>query len=103
VGRHRVIVTTAALLLLAIPARFARLQGNEQWRGALILLWIAACIYLVGLVLRSITRRIRKRPRAQPEAATAPVEWMLSPASSSPSRSEAARKLPEYCARLLGS
>lgn len=101
-GRHWLI---ALLLLLAIPACFTHLQVNEQWRGALILLWIAACIYLVGLVLRSITRRMTKRPKAQPktEATTTPVEWMLDPATSSPSRFEAARKLPEYCTRLLDS
>jgi len=54
VGRRRVFVTSAALLLLVIPACFRHLQDNEEWRTALILLWLVACIYLVGLVLRSI-------------------------------------------------
>jgi hypothetical protein len=76
VGRRRVIVTSAALLLLAIPACFPYLQGNQEWRTALTLLWVVACIYLVGLVLRSITWRMTKRRKAQSEAATAPVEWM---------------------------
>lgn len=100
---RRVFVISAALLLLAIPSCLPNLQGNEDWRMAFTLLWVTACLYLVGLVLRSITRRITKRRHAQREAAIAPVEWMLGRASSSPSRSEAARKLPEYCARLLGS
>jgi hypothetical protein len=97
-GRRRLFVTSAALLLLVIPVCLPYLQGNEEWHTALAVLWGGACIYLVGLVLRSITRR-----KAQQEAANAPVKWMLGRASSSPSRSEAARKLPEYCARLLGS
>jgi hypothetical protein len=101
-GRRRLFVTSAALLLPAIPACLPYLEGNEEWRTALALLWVVACLYLVVLVLRSITRRMKRR-KAQPEAATAPVEWMLGRASSSPSRSEAARNLPEYCTRLLGS
>jgi hypothetical protein len=100
--RRQLFVTVAALLLLAIPVCLSYLQGNEESRAALALLWVAACLYLVGLVLRSITRRMAKRRKAQREA-TKPVEWMLGRASSSPSRSEATRKLPEYCGRLLGS
>jgi Na+/melibiose symporter-like transporter len=102
-GRRRVFVTSAALLVLVIPVYLPNLQGNEEWRTALTLLWVVACIYLVGLVLRGITQRMTKRRKAQREAATEPVEWMLSRASSSPSRSEAAKKLPDYCTRLLSS
>jgi len=102
-GRRRVFVTSAALLVLAIPVCLPNLQGNEEWRTALTLLWVVACLYLVGLALWSITRRMTKRRKTQQEAAPAPVEWMLGRASSSPSRSEAAQKLPEYCTRLLGS
>jgi cytochrome bd-type quinol oxidase subunit 2 len=103
-GRRRLFVTGAALLLLAIPAGFQHLQGNEQWGTALTLLWIVACVYLLGVVLRSIKRRMAKRRKTEQEAAAVPVvEWMLGRASSSPSRSEAARKLPEYSTRLLGS
>jgi hypothetical protein len=102
-GRRRLFVTTAALLLPAIPVCLPYLAGNEEWRTALALLWVMACLYLVVLVLRSITRRMTKRRHAQQEAANAPVKWMLGRASSSPSRSEAERKLPEYCTRLLGS
>jgi len=108
-GRRRVFVASAALLLVAIPACSQYLQDNEALRGALRLLWIVAGIYLVGLVLRRITRRTTKHPKPQPKAATAleaattPVEWMLGRASSSPSRSDATRQLPEYCTRLLSS
>lgn len=107
--RRRVFVTSAALLLLLIPAWSQHIQGNEEFRTALILLWFVSLIYLVGLALRRVTRRMRKRPEVQPpaagapESATPPVEWMLGRASSSPSRAEAARQLPEYCTRLLSS
>ena len=102
-GRRRVLLPGAALLLVAIPAGFQYLQGNQEWGAALTLLGVVASVYLVAVALRSITRRITKRRITEPEADTAPVvEWMLGRASSSPSRSEAARKLPEYSARLLG-
>ena len=100
-ARRRLFV--AALLLLLIPACLPHLSGNEEWRTALGLLWIVACLYVVGLVLRSITRRITKRVKSRRETVNAPVKWMLGRASSSPSRSEATRKLPEYCTRLLSS
>lgn len=108
-GRRRVFVSSAVVLVLAIPACSQYLCGSEEWVTALRLLWASACIYLIGLVIRSITRRITRGRKAQPkaatapEAATAPVEWMLGRASSSPSRAEAARQLPEYCTRLLSS
>jgi hypothetical protein len=98
--RRRIFITGAVLLLLAIPACLQHLQGNQ----ALQLLCVVGCICLVAVVLRSIKRRIAKRRKAEPEDVSIPVvEWMLGRASSSPSRAEAARKLPEYCARLLGS
>jgi hypothetical protein len=102
-SRRWMFVTSAVLLLLVIPAYCQHLQGNEGLRTALMLLWVVAGIYLVGLLLRRITRGMTKLRKAQPESATAPVEWMLGRPFSSPSRSEAARKLPEYCTRLLGS
>lgn len=103
-GRRRVLITGAVLLLLAIPAGFRHLQSNEERGMALTLLSVTACVCLLLVVLRSIRRRMAKRRKTEPEAPAAPVvEWMLGRASSSPSRSEAARKLPDYSARLLGS
>jgi hypothetical protein len=102
-GRRRLFVTCAVLLVLVIPACLPSLEGNDELGMTLTLLWVVAGIYLIGVVIRSIIRRITKRRTAKPEAATAPVAWMLARASSSPSRSEAAQKLPEYCARLLRS
>jgi hypothetical protein len=103
-GRRRMLLTGTVLLLLAIPAGFRHLQGNEQSGSALTLFWVVACVCLLGVVLRSIKRRMAKHGNAEPEDADAPVvEWMLGHASSSPSRSEAARKLPDYSTRLLGS
>jgi hypothetical protein len=96
-------VFVAALLLLGIPASLPYLGGNEEWRTALSLLWVVACLFVVGLALRSITRRISKRLKSRREVVNAPVKWMLGRPSSSPSRSEATQKLPEYCARLLNS
>jgi len=103
-GRRWVTITGTALLLLAIAAGFGHLQSADEQGMALTMLLVIACVCLLGLVFRSIKRRTRKRPKAEPEAPAAlVVEWMLGRASSSPSRSEAARKLPEYSARLLGS
>jgi hypothetical protein len=103
-GRQRMLITGAASLLLAIPAAAPHLQGNAALGTALTLVWVAAFVYLLAVVLRNIRRRTAKCRKAEPETADTPVvEWMLGQASSSPSRSEAARKLPEYSTRLLGS
>ena len=103
-SRRRVFITGAALLALAIPVCLPSLQGNDAGWGTAVTLWLVACVYLAGVMLRSIARRMTKRRKAEPEAVVAPVvEWMLGRASSSPSRAEAARKLPEYTSRLLGA
>ena len=39
--------------------------------------------------------------RRQAEAEAEPVKWLVGRPSSSPSREEAARNLPEYSARLI--
>jgi hypothetical protein len=104
---RRTVTCIAVLLLLVIPSWTRHIQGNEGFRSALILFWFASLIYLVGLVLRCMVRWIKKRTVVQlptggaAESAIPTVEWMLGPASSSPSRAEAERQLPEYCIRLL--
>jgi hypothetical protein len=95
-----VLVTGAALLLLAIPAYLPQAH-DEGLATALELLWGVAGLYLVFRILRGMMRRRKERPQEQAEAA--PVECLLGRAASSPSRSEAARKLPEYVTRLFGS
>ena len=101
-GRWK-LVTTAVILLLVIPAYCQHLQGNEELRTALMLLWSVAGIYLFVLLLRGIRRWVRRHHMAQQEDTAAQAEWMLGRARSSPSRSQAARELPEYCTRLLSS
>ncbi len=97
-----VFVTLAAFLLLAIPAYLPQAHG-QGFAPALVLLWGVAGLYLVFRIARSMTHRKKERPPEQEQVEATPVEWVLGRASSSPSRSEAARKLPEYSARLLGS
>lgn len=101
---RRAFITGAALLALAIPTCLPSLQGSDAGRGAAVMLWLAACVYLGMVMLRGIARRRARRRKAEPDAVAAPVvAWMLGRASSSPSRVEAARKLPEYSSRLLGA
>lgn len=93
----------AALLIVGIP------YCASPRDTALRLLWLAAVCYLgVAVVLRVV--HLLRCPRAveakgarekAPEA-PAPVAWLLGLVSSSPSRAEAARNLPGYCAGLLG-
>lgn len=99
-GRGWMFVTCAVALLLAIPAYLPQAQ-DAGIATPLELLWGLAGLYLVFRIMRRMMRRRKERPREQAEAV--PVEWLLGRASSSPSRSEAARNLPEYSARLLNS
>ncbi len=101
--RHPLRIAIAALFALAIPAYVA--DGNE---GSIALgcLWVASCLYLVVAVVRGMMRRGGKRPdqravAAKEQSGSPFVEWALPRASSSPSRAEAVRHLPDYCARLL--
>lgn len=99
-----VFITGAVLLAIAIPACLPSLQGNDAGRGTAVMLWLTACVYLGVVMLRGIARRRANRRKAEPDAVAAPVvKWMLSRASSSPSRAEAARQLPAYASRLLGA
>ena len=102
------LLTVAALLFLAIPGYLPQINYNEGLVATLKLLWALACLYMLFRVLQPIVglmRRATKRTaeKASEKTALAPVEWTLGRASSSPSRDEAARKLPESCRRLLRS
>jgi hypothetical protein len=105
------LVTLAALLLVAIPAFLAALDGgmgNDAFMAALALLWCVAGLYLALRAVRGMLRRGTKRRTttaeiAKAEIEAAPVAWLVPRASDSPSRADAMRQLPEYRARLLGS
>jgi hypothetical protein len=103
-SRRWIFITGAVLLLLAIPASSPYMQGNDTAWAAAVTVWIAAFVYLAGVVLRRITRRRTKRSKVEAKAEAAPVvECMLGRASGSPSRADAARQLPKYTNRLLGA
>jgi hypothetical protein len=104
-------VIAAALLLVIIP--MAAAGADEGLLNFLALLWLGVAAYLVCRVAANL-RRARasvtvKAAPASPAAATKAntagvvdvVQWVLPPASSSPSRSDAMRELPDYCARLM--
>jgi len=102
--RGRLLAIVAALLVLAIPAYVG--DGSDRVSSALTCLWLAACLYLAFRLLRRLMRRGIKRheQRTAPqkrEAESPFVTWVMDRASSSPSRAEAMRALPDYCARLL--
>ena len=102
--RGRLRITLAVLLVLAIPVYVA--DGTDMVSSGLRCLWFAACLYLAARLLRRVfgkrANRQGERPVAVRQKAESPfVAWVMAPASSSPSRAEAVRALPDYCARLL--
>ncbi len=96
-------VTAAVFLFLAIPMCFPHLLVSPESRTALMLLWSLASSYLFVSLVRGIRQWVRNRSIVQQEAAAPQVDWMLGRASSSPTRSEATRKLPEHCIGLLSA
>jgi membrane protein YdbS with pleckstrin-like domain len=100
------LVTIAVLLLLVIPSLMPDKGYDEGPVMALTCLWLTDALYLLcrlfALMRRGFTRStVRSTDRRQASAETAPVAWLLGPASSSPSRADAVQNLPEYSARLL--
>ena len=103
-------VIAAALLLFIIPVVIATPGASEAVRNGLTLSWLATAGYLLcRLVINARPARALKRAgtvsagASKTSAAAAVVEWALPPASSSPSRADTMRRLPEYCARLMGT
>jgi cytochrome bd-type quinol oxidase subunit 2 len=101
-----VLITLALLLLVGIPMSVGQRQDNGvvwlRW------VWLAVALYLLFRLVRGILRRLRKGSKgdsqkklASPTRKELPVEWMVSRASSSPSREAAQRNLPEYTTRLI--
>ena len=92
--------------LVLIPVVIAAPGTDEALRQALTLMWCGMALYLgwklVARLRRSIVRsagtvRAGRSKDNSPDA----VEWVLPRASSSPSRANAVRRLPEYSARLI--
>jgi hypothetical protein len=101
-------VIVAALSLVVIPVLIAAPGADETLRHALTLLWLGMALYLpVKLAINVRRARIHKGAGtvsaggSKTSAAADVVEWMLPQASSSPSRADAMRCLPEYSARLM--
>lgn len=98
---HKGFVAVAVLVAIGVP--FYGTGGSDSVLG----MWLAACSILVVEFVRAVRRGRRSgaKPsgRGKAEAADdSPVAWMLGPAASSPTRAEAERNLPDYCARLGG-
>jgi hypothetical protein len=111
-GRRWPSLVGAVALFVAIPVCLPQIQSNgalpyrEQLVTALTLLWCLAGLILAWKFLRLCWRVVRRSAaksaeRRRVEAENAPVAWLVGVPSSSPSRAEAERALPEYCARLL--
>lgn len=102
-----VCVTIAALSLVVIPVFMAAPGADAGLRQLLTLLWLGAALYLLWKLAARLRRAFSKAAgtvRAGDRKNGVPtdlVEWMLPRASSSPSRAETTRRLPEYSARLL--
>ncbi|MGA2905013.1 MAG: hypothetical protein ABSD98_14360 [Candidatus Korobacteraceae bacterium] len=102
-------ITVGALSLVIIPLFIAAPGADEATRHWLALLWFGIAAYLLFKLAISF-RRARLNRRAgtvsvgegKTSGAVDIVEWMLPPASSSPSRADAMRNVPDYCARLMG-
>ena len=79
-------ITVAALSLVIIPMFIAAPGADEATRHWLALLWLGIAAYLLFKL-----------------GAAEVVQWVLPRASSSPSRADALRNVPDYCARLMTS
>ena len=103
-----VVVTIAALSLVALPVLIASPGVDKSEGMVLTLMWLASALYLLWKLLSKLWRIFFKAAGAKSAGdrqtkapADMVVEWMLPRASSSPSRADAMRRLPEYSARLL--
>ena len=102
-------VIAAALLLFPIIPFLPLSATSEAARNALTLLWLATALYLVCklvLNLRPARASLKAAPASPAQSkntgpATDVVEWVLPRASSSPSRADIMRQLPEHCMRLM--
>jgi len=99
-------IAAGMALMVGLPWLASQVDAPEE-KEFLAVLWLVDVGYLVFLAVRGIVRRRKARSAAQVMAKDrtekdAPVAWVISCASESPSRADAMRELPEYSARLLG-
>jgi hypothetical protein len=103
-------ITVAALSLVIIPMFIAAPGADEATRHWLALLWLGIAAYLLFKLAITFRRAVLKRRagkvgagEAKTSGAAEVVQWVLPRASSSPSRADALRNVPDYCARLMTS
>jgi hypothetical protein len=101
-------ITVASLSLTLISLLIISPQTDAASRHDLTLLWWGIACYLLCKIAVTLRRKARQNRAGTASAgggkssgAVDVVEWMLPPASSSPSRAEAMRNVPDYCARLM--
>jgi hypothetical protein len=104
-----VCVTIAALSLVVIPVFMAAPDADEGVRQFFTLLWLFAALYLIWKLAAKLRRAVSKAAGTvsagshKNNTAADVVEWALPRASSSPSRADSMRNLPEYSARMMGN
>jgi hypothetical protein len=85
---------------IGVPASLSSVHDNGE-STALVWLWMLSCLLLFVKLCRVMMRR--RKQRREVEGLSAPIEWAMGRASSSPSRAVAQKQLPEYVLRVLGT
>ncbi len=105
-----VVVTIAALSLVVLPVLIASPGMDKSESTVLTLMWLTAGLYLLFKLLAKVGRAVFHRGAGNAGAGGSKntrdadvVTWVLPRASSSPSRAEAMRRLPEYSARVMAA
>lgn len=109
-GRRRLWkrLTWAAALVLTVPVWIALSGARGPLPDVIAVPWCAALIFLLCRLFARVFRMLFRRgaPHARRVEASAEgghVASLLGVPSSSPSRADAERQLPDYCTRLLES
>jgi len=99
-------VLVGMALMLGLPWLASVAADTQGERQFLAVLWLVDIGYLVFLAVRGFAR-----PRSLTRSAAKPVElqpvedkavaWLVETPSESPSRADAERELPEYCAGMI--
>jgi peptidoglycan/LPS O-acetylase OafA/YrhL len=90
--------------VVALPWLASQMSDRTE-RLLVAYLWLAVCVLLIFRFVRGVVRFFKARRTQQSKAESIeiqPVSWLVDRASSSPSRAEAMRQLPEYSGRLIG-
>jgi len=103
-------VACAVILFIVIPMFMAAPGPDKALSNALTWVWLAVAGYLLWKLAAGIRhvcfgQRVRTVAASASKPSLSPdvVTWMLPRASSSASRAEAMRNVPDYCARLLAA